>query len=102
MTKYEILQRKMRIFRTMLTDEAARNVRLQNLLESANPLFDAIERQAVQPPQEGMFSAPFRIDDTEYGYPHPLFSAASDFICALEDWPSKSWWTGPKDYGSET
>lgn len=91
----------MREFRALLAKEAIHDVGLQTLLRSSTPLFDAIEAGKITPPQEGLFAGPFQSDGTKFGFPHPLYSAASDFICALEDWPAKPWWTGPRDYGSQ-
>jgi len=92
---------RMREFRSLLTQEANNDPDLLYITRVSRALFDSIEAGEITPPRDGLYSNPFQGDGTKFGFPHPLYSAAAEFICALEDWPSKTWWTGPRDYGSQ-
>jgi len=92
MNKVKNLQEKMRIFRSLLKEHEKDNVDAELLLKWLTPLFNDIEQGIVTPPQRFEHrnalgkEAPFYEPNSMFLEPY------SDFVAALEDWPSQSWY----------
>jgi hypothetical protein len=87
----ENLKARMREFAAML-DECAQGDDEVNMLRlQLRPLFAEIEKGSIRPPCVGRFKVPFLIEDERYGLGTPMFEAAAQFACALDDSASQPW-----------
>lgn len=93
MSKSSLLIEKMVAYRSVLKLMQEAHPELASVLAQLKDLFAAIELGQLEPPCEGCYRSPFHPDVHTYNAPGtPLSVAESDFICALEDWPSKPWY----------
>lgn len=93
MSTSDLLVEKMNGYRNILKSMQEAHPELVSVLAQFRELFAAIENGDVKPPCEGCYRSPFHPDLYVYCAPGtPLSVAESDFICALEDWPSKPWY----------
>ena len=100
MDKIENLQEKARAFRRLLDLYAPRDIDAQLLLRWLTPLFGAIERGEIVPPRKYEFHMALGKEPEFYERHKDVHSVESDFMCALEDWESQSWYKQLKSHRS--
>ena len=92
MNKIDYLKEKSAKYRAMLESMQGQHPEIGGVLLQLNEFFVAIEAGNVSPPCEGCYISPFHPDINLYYGPGTALSVVeSEFICALEDWTSKSW-----------
>lgn len=87
-----VLREKMRAHRALLESMTDLYPEIDGVLHQLNELFVKIDSGTLMVPCEDCYRTPFHPDvHIFYGPGTALSIAESEFICALEDWPSKPW-----------
>ena len=92
MDKIKNLQEKAKVFRGFLEKYATENADAESLLGWLTPLFMAIEKGKVVPPQRYEYLMALGKEPDFFECHRDVFSAQSDFVSALEDWESQEWY----------
>lgn len=90
--KVDNLKLKAAAYRAMLQSMRGEHPEIGGVLAQLNDFFVKIENGEVTLPCDDCYASPFHPDINLYYGPGTALSVLeSEFICALEDWHSKSW-----------
>ena len=92
MDKKDFLRQAARKYVELLADQGKKDSQLLEVLDYNSQLFDDIEIGLVVPPCLDRYKAVFNSEHPQYGGRTEIFSAESEFISAIEDWRSRSWY----------
>ena len=92
MDKKEFLRQAAKKYSLLLAEQGRHDPDVLKILENNAYLFNEIEIGLISPPCPGKYKADFNSEDPKYGGRTAIFSAQAEFISAIEDWRSKSWY----------
>ncbi|MFZ2161053.1 MAG: hypothetical protein WAW02_02440 [Sideroxyarcus sp.] len=92
MDKVKLLQERAAAFRDLLKQHEARNADAMLLLKLLTPLFQEIEAGKIVPPKYYEFGNALGKDAPFYAPDMPFHAVEAEFVSALEDWKSQSWY----------
>lgn len=92
MDKVEKLKRRVQVLKTLLETHARRNSDAEALLRFLTPLFEDIMADKIEPPKRYEYHLVLGKDNPFYETDSLFSEAHAQFVSALEDWESQTWY----------